>query len=51
MIDWDSLEKEYNKNYDPYSSSCPQCGAEDMDVEHKDQTYCFKCGYVYRDES
>ena len=49
---WDQLESEYNRHYDPYATTCPECGREDCEEEFMDedgdfQTKCSVCGYIY----
>jgi len=37
---WDQVESEYNKNYDPYGVACEECCDEEMDLCVCDKKEC-----------
>jgi len=45
---WDPLESEYNRHYDPYAEKCPDCRAEDSFEQDEDDDglfwFCRACG-------
>ena len=41
---WEQVESEYNRHYDPWSDSCPSCDSEEMG-----DNVCLKCGEVFDD--
>lgn len=43
---WDALESEYNKHYDPLADKCPECGSEDL-IENPGELFikCANCGH------
>lgn len=45
---WDKLESEYNKHYDPNADICPDCRAENSFEDDEDDEgkfyFCQACG-------
>lgn len=48
LKNWEQLESEYNKHYDPYADKCFHCGAEDSFEDDEDEAgkfwFCSNCG-------
>jgi ribosomal protein L32 len=42
---FEQLESEHNKHYDPWANPCPSCGSEEMG-----DNVCLNCGEVFEDE-
>lgn len=49
MPNWEALEAQYNRLYDPYAIECPECKAEDCFEEDEDLDgtfwFCQMCGH------